>query len=433
MAHNQPEGIVTCDMEGRIQSFDAGAEAIFGHAPGEVIGKKRIAFLVPGPIAIGQLGGWLKTAIEGGAFEGRSVFRRKDGTPFVAGVRITPILRDGAPGGFSIVTTPRPDVPVEEVMPEATFGSHLMRWAVIIRAPFLTASVIPVLLGAAWAVASGRATPFPWAMFLLALLGGAALHVAANTFNDYFDWMSGTDPANNDYFSPFCGGSRSIELGLIDERGLFRFSSAVLGVAVAVGIVVLVVQGPTILLFGLFGAFSVYFYTAPPLRLAARRGLGELFVGLNFGPLMAAGTVFAMTGDLVWTDFLVGVPIGLLIAAVLWINQFPDAEADQSTGKINLVVALGKRRARWGYLLMVGGAFVMLVGGVAAGLFPVGALLMLIALPVAVQAITILFRHYADRGLAPANGATIQLHMLSGLLMSVGVILTGPVRALLKL
>ena len=57
------------------------------------------------------------------------------------------------------------------------------------------------------------------------------------------------------------------------------------------------ISGPLVLLFGLVGAFSSYFYTAPPLRLAARRGLGELVVGLNFGPLATAGTVYALTGQ----------------------------------------------------------------------------------------------------------------------------------------
>jgi 1,4-dihydroxy-2-naphthoate octaprenyltransferase len=111
-----------------------------------------------------------------------------------------------------------------------------------------------------------------------------------------------------------------------------------------------------------------------------------------------------------------------LITAVLYINQFPDAESDEETGKINLVVVLGKERARWGYLLIVFGAFLLTLGGVAAGVLPAGALLMLIALPLAVYTTATLFRYYADRRLVSANQYTIVLHMLSGLLLAAGVL-----------
>ena len=86
---------------------------------------------------------------------------------------------------------------------------------------------IPTLIGAAWVATAGQASRFPWLLFTLAMLGGIALHVAANTFNDYFDWRSGTDPANNEYFQPLSGGSRSIELGLITEEQLFRVALGV--------------------------------------------------------------------------------------------------------------------------------------------------------------------------------------------------------------
>jgi len=279
-----------------------------------------------------------------------------------------------------------------------------------------------VLIGAAWVAARGLARPFPWGLFWLVILGASALHVAANTFNDYFDWTSGTDAANNDYFLPYTGGSRSIELGLISEKGLLRLAVGALIVAVAAGLAVMLLTGRYgLLAFGAFGAFSAYFYTAPPLRLAARRGLGELLVGLNFGPVMVAGTVYALTGRVSALEFLAGLPIGLLTTAILWINEFPDLEADRVSGKRNLVVVLGRERARWGYLLLMTVAFGLVIVGVAAGWFPVSALAMLLALPVAYYTTRTLFRHYNDRALAKANATTIQLHMLAGLLLAAGL------------
>jgi 1,4-dihydroxy-2-naphthoate octaprenyltransferase len=265
-------------------------------------------------------------------------------------------------------------------------------------------------------------SPFPWLNFILALLAGISLHVAANTFNDYFDWKSGADPLNNEYFLPYSGGSRSIELGLIKEKTLFRVAAASLLTSGALGLALTLISGPGILLFGLIGAFSAYFYTAPPLRLAARRGLGELFTGLNFGPLAVMGAVYALTGQFSWIAFLAGIPIGLLTAAILWINEFPDVEADRAAGKYTLVVTLGRQRARWGYLVLLLAAFGVVVFGVLQNLLPLGASLILAGLPLAVYTSVVIMREYGSRTLVRANSATIQLHLLAGLLMAAGML-----------
>jgi 1,4-dihydroxy-2-naphthoate octaprenyltransferase len=364
----------------------------------------------------------LKIAREQGEFRSRTVFVRRDGTPFTADVRITPTFRDEKQIGYCGVSTPLPEIPPLEAMPKVSLATRIFAWLVITRAPFLTATLVPILAAAAWVFARGAVTPFPWPLFWLALLGGIAVHISANTFNDYFDWASGTDKVNNEYFMPYSGGSRSIELKLISERSLFVVASVFLLIAALAGLPILLLRGPGLLAFAAVGAFSAYYYTAPPLRLAARKGLGELIVGMNFGPLMTAGTVFALTGQLSWLDFLIGLPIGLLTTAILWINQFPDMNADAQTGKRNLVVVLGKQRARWGYLLIVAGAFLSILVSVIARILPVTVLLILAALPLAVYAILILFRRYTDRGLIRANSTTILLHLVVGLLMVAGLL-----------
>jgi len=291
--------------------------------------------------------------------------------------------------------------------------------------PFLTASLIPVLIGATWAVFKHTVSPFPWLLFFLTLFGAAALHIAANTFNDYFDWTSGTDVVNNDYFLPFSGGSRSMELGLISEKGMLKIGLVSLGVAFAFGLTVMFLSNqPMLILFGLTGAFSAYFYTAPPLRLVARKGLGELLIGLNFGPLVTAGTVLALTGSVTWQDFAIGLPVGLLTTAILWINQFPDEAADRISGKHNLVVVLGKERARWGYVILIFAAFGIGITGVLTGLFPIGTLAMLGAIPLAYSANRILFQHFNDRELVTANSKTINLQLIAGLLTAAGILIS---------
>ena len=418
------KSVITCDLEGRIETYNQGAQEIFGYSPDEVIGKKRVSLFSPGLVVLGHVQNWLKTAREEGEYHSETVFLRRDGTPFAAEVRITPTFRHGQQIGYCGVTLPRPDLDPAQAMPKISLATRIFAWMVITRAPFLTATIVPILASAAWVLARGLANPFPWSLFWLVLIGGIAIHISANTFNDYFDWTSGTDPANNNYFLPYSGGSRSIELGLISTRGLLAVAVSALAVAALAGLPILLLRGPGLLLFAAAGAFSAYFYTAPPLRLAARKGLGELFVGLNFGPLLTAGTVFALTGSLSWLDFFIGLPIGLLTTAILWINQFPDAASDAAAGKINLVVVLGNRRARWGYLLIVAAAFLSVLAGVIADVLPPVALLMWAAIPLAVYATLILFRSYNQRSLIKANASTILLHLVSGLLMAAGLFLS---------
>lgn len=418
--------VITCDMEGRIETFSPGAERLFGYAFDEVVGKKRVSLFSPGEVVLGHVPTWLKKASLEGAFETDTVFVRKDGSRFAAHIRITPTFHGGKSSGVQVGfcgQTRAIDADPDDIMPRTSLATRIFKAVVIGRLPFLTASLIPALLAAAW-VAAGPDAPaaFPWGLFGLVMAGAALLHLAANTFNDYFDWTSGTDEQNNDYFLPFSGGSRSIELGLITPRGLFVVASVALAAAAACGVALALMDRPLVIAFGAVGALSGFFYTAPPVRLAARRGLGELFVGLNFGPLMTAGAAYALRGSVLPEDFLVGIPMGLLTTAILWVNEFPDTPADVRAGKVHLVATLGVARARWGYLALMLTAFGAAAGLALAGILPMGTLLVLLALPIAAWTTTKVVRHYNDRSLAKASAGTIGLHLIAGLLTCAGLL-----------
>ncbi len=432
MAKTLEKSVITCDMEGRIETFGDGSERMFGYSKEEIIGKKRVSLFSPGQVVLQYVPKWLGIAATKGEYVGRTVFLRKNGQPFAAEIRITPTFKDGVMSGFCGVTEELEGVSPKDAMPQVSLMTKIFTWLVITRAPFLTAIIVPILIGAAWVATLGLATPFPWDKFFMVLFAGIALHVAANTFNDYFDWRSGSDPANNDYFLPYSGGSRSIELGLVSERSLFTVASVSLLLSAGLGLLLALQSGWGVLVFGAIGAFCAFFYTAPPIRLAAHRGLGELAVGLNFGPLAVAGTVYALTGRVTLADFLAGVPIGLLTIAILWINQFPDEAADKATGKINLVVLLGKARAAWGYVLLMLAAFGLVVyWTLVSGTFPIGALLILAGAPLAYQASRVILREYAQRSLVRANVATIKLHALAGTLMAAGILWSRAIGSLL--
>jgi 1,4-dihydroxy-2-naphthoate octaprenyltransferase len=271
-----------------------------------------------------------------------------------------------------------------------------------------------------------EAGSFPTGLFLMTLLGVMMLHLASNVFNDYFDWKRGTDQVNTTYFLKYSGGSRAIELGLIDLAGTWRLAWGLLAVAVATGLFLTWQVGTGVLLLGLTGAALGYFYTAPPVRLVARHGLGELAIGLAFGPLITLGTSYVVLGgfDLGWSGFLMGIPVGLLTANILVINQIPDVEADASTQKNHLVVTLGVRRTPYVY----GGilAVALLVHLWIAATIPQATWLWW--LPAALLAIhgtyivQYMVRHLERRTLVHANVQTIQLNILYGLLFA-GIIL----------
>lgn len=422
--------VITCDLEGRIETFGPGAAKLFGYAPEEIVGKKRVSLFSPGEVVLGHVPTWLKTAREQGEFETDTVFVRKDGTRFAAHIRITPTYGHDAAGnkvqvGYCGQTRAIPRA-ADEVMPRTSLATRIFKGVVIGRLPFLTASLIPALLAAAWVASAADApSPFPWLHFALVMVGTALIHLAANTFNDYFDWTSGTDEGNNDYFLPFSGGSRSIELGLITPRRLFVVASVALAGAAACGAALAVLDRPLVLAFGAVGALSGFFYTAPPVRLAARRGLGELFVGLNFGPLMTAGAAYALRGSVAPEDFLVGIPMGLLTTAILWVNEFPDTPSDVKAGKVHLVAVLGLARARWGYVALVAAAYAVAAALAITGLAPRGSLLVLLGLPLAAWTSVLVVRRYADRSLAKASAATIGLHLVSGLATAAGLLWLG--------
>ncbi|MEE9166644.1 MAG: 1,4-dihydroxy-2-naphthoate octaprenyltransferase [Candidatus Neomarinimicrobiota bacterium] len=413
------KSVITCDLDGKIETYSEGAETLFGYTPDEVIGKERVSLFSPGRVVLGHVTKWLKEAREKGAWDGDTVFIKKGGEKLAAHIRITPTYSEDKHVGYCGVTTPLEDADVKDVEPKISLVTKIFSWFVITRAPFLTATLVPVLLGGA--VTSLLGYTVDPGLLGMTLLAAALLHVGTNTANDYFDYTSGTDDATFDYIVPFTGGSRSIQMGLISSKGMLTVSlvSFVLGGIVAIPLILK--AGLGVLYLGIIGALSGLFYTAPPLRFCARKGLGELIVALNFGPLIVAGSTLVQTGRLEPVAFLAGIPVGLLTAAILWINEFPDLAGDKATGKKTLVVVLGKVRARYGYVLLVGGAFTLIGVMAFLGVLPLLSLIVLPALYLAVTATRTMFRHYDDRLLRPANAGTINLHLVTGVLLIVGV------------
>jgi len=300
-------------------------------------------------------------------------------------------------------------------------SGKLKLWLLELRAPFFTASVVPVVLGAV--IAWQRVGTFHWGYFLLTLVGAMSVHAGTNIANDYFDHLSGNDPVNVEFVSPFTGGSRLIQEGLLSPREVLTESLFFFALGSAVGLYLTWARGPAVLVLGLIGLFSGFFYTAPPIYLA-KWGIGEFFVGLNCGFLITLGSYYVQSRSLAWEPVVAAIPVACLIAAVLWINEFQDAPADHAVGKDTLVVRLGRRRAVTGYIVLMATTYLSIILAAALRVISPFALLALLTLPLAWKAMGVARLHYDDyQRLTPANATTIQIHMLTGLLLILGYLL----------
>jgi 1,4-dihydroxy-2-naphthoate octaprenyltransferase len=296
-------------------------------------------------------------------------------------------------------------------------------WVIKLRAPFFTATIVPVFLGAA--VAWAQTGTFNLWYFLLTLIGAVCLHAGTNMTNDYFDHTWGSDEVNTEFANPFTGGSRLIQMGIVKPKVFLWQGIGFFVIGGLIGLVLLFTRGPWVLWLGLVGAFSGYFYTAPPFRLV-RVGLGELLIGLCFGPLMVLGSYYTQTQTIGGEPVIASLPVALLIALLVWINQFQDMRADAAVGKNHWVVRLGRRRSVLVYGLSLAAVYLSLLAGVLFDGVTPFALLGLLTLPIAVKAYRVARVHYDHpQELTPANAATVQVHLLTGLLITLGYVVQG--------
>jgi 1,4-dihydroxy-2-naphthoate octaprenyltransferase len=292
-----------------------------------------------------------------------------------------------------------------------TEASSRILWVKALRAPFIVASLIPLGIGASLALLHlGTLNSF---LLLLTVVGGSALHISTNMLNDFFDFKSGNDLAV-DHRNPFAGGGRVLPTGMISHRSHFAVALSFLAVGSLIGMYLFLLRGLLLLLIGLVGIFSLFFYVGPPLKLA-HHGVGEFIVGLNFGPVIVLGTYLVQTGRIDPVAGLASIPVGLLVTAILWVNEFPDVEADLAVGKRTLMARLGRRASVRVYIGILAAAYIVLVIAVLLGFLPPAALASLLSLPIAVKAARHLRAHYEDpHAMIPANALTILLLLVFG-------------------
>jgi 1,4-dihydroxy-2-naphthoate octaprenyltransferase len=276
---------------------------------------------------------------------------------------------------------------------------------------------VPVGLGIAVAGLHGA---FSWWRAALTLLAASFVHLGLNVANDVFDTSSGADAANVNP-TQFSGGSRVIHYGLVSMRQMQLLAAGFYALGLAIGLLLAFASDFwPVFLIGFIGAFLSYFYTAPPLRLV-HRGLGEIAVFLGFGPVMVMGAYWVQAARYSGEALYASIPVGILVALILYVNEIPDRPGDAAAGKRTLPVRWSKGTVVGVYDASVAAAAGLIIGGVVSGILPVPALLAVAAFPLALTVRRGLRAHYdSPYELMSFMGKNIQLHAGVGMLLILG-------------
>ena len=301
-------------------------------------------------------------------------------------------------------------------------------WMAQIRANFLVLSVFLVLIGLALSIKypSGSGNEFNYFHAILLLVGVVAAHISVNLFNEYSDYFTKID--FNTSRTPFSGGSGIMTAGKIQPKQVLAVAVITLLLAFGIGIYFSFIAHWSIILLALTGAFSIVFYT----NFLARMMLGELFAGLALGTLVVLGSYISMTAghsisfgpllpaEVVWLS----IPPGILTALLLFINQFPDMEADMAGGRNHLVIRLGKKRSAWVYSAGMLTTFAIIFILPLAGLSSFWIYLALFPIPLAVKASITAIKHGENYNLlVPALGSNVIAVLATDLLIAVAILI----------
>ncbi len=283
------------------------------------------------------------------------------------------------------------------------------------RVRTLPASIAPVLVGTALA---GYLHTFHGLRFLAALIGAVFIQVGTNLSNDYSDARRGADSEDR------LGPVRVTAGGLVPPRSALRATYITFGIAVLAGAYLIAVAGWELLLVGAASILAGVLYTGGP-RPYGYEGLGEVFVFLFFGIVAVAGSFFVQVKYVNWDAFALAVPVGLLAAGTLVVNNFRDIETDRRAGKRTLAVRLGRERTRVLYAVMVYLAFVLAPVTWLFGSLSAWVLLPWLTLPLAAPVVRIVRNRTDGPSLnqALAQGGILQLAFC--VLLAAGLLLSG--------
>jgi len=276
----------------------------------------------------------------------------------------------------------------------------------------LPAAIAPVLVGTSLAIRNG---PFHPLAFVAALLGAILIQVGTNLSNDYSDARRGADTEER------IGPVRVTASGLLPPRRVLVATYLTFGAAILCGVYLIAVAGWLLLAIGAASILAGVLYTGGP-RPYGYEGLGEVFVFLFFGLVAVTGSYYVQRRSLPWEAFVLAVPVGLLIAAILVVNNVRDIETDRRAGKLTLAVRLGRERTRELFTAMVALAFATAWVPWLAGALSPWLLLTLAAVPLAVPVVRTVRTRADGPSLNRALAGSARLALVFCLLLCAGVL-----------
>jgi 1,4-dihydroxy-2-naphthoate octaprenyltransferase len=299
---------------------------------------------------------------------------------------------------------------VEKINP----GS-LKAWGMLPRFQFLPLTIILVSLGTAIASYEGY---FHFSHFLLAMFGSILVHMTVNVINDYHDYVDGIDL--NTQRTPFSGGSGVLPLNLLKPRQAFWFGTICLLMAMVIGFYFVMVKGWALFPLLLLAGFAAYFYNV----YLSRWFMGEIFAGVGFGPLLVMGSYYAQTGRYSWETLVASLAPGILTSNLLFLNEFPDWEADRKGGRRHFVISLGKKDASYLFVILLTVSYLCIIVGVLTKMMPVLTLIGLGTIGFGWKAARGALKYYDNTDkLVPVLGANVITILGTQALLAIGYVI----------
>jgi 1,4-dihydroxy-2-naphthoate polyprenyltransferase len=287
-------------------------------------------------------------------------------------------------------------------------------WLMAARLRTLPAAIAPVLVGTALA---GFEHTFHPLRFVAALFGAIFIQVGTNLSNDYSDARRGADADDR------LGPVRVTAGGLVPPSQVLVATYVSFGLAVLAGIYLIAVAGWLLLAIGAASILAGVGYTGGP-RPYGYAGLGEAFVFLFFGVVAVAGSYYVQVTHLQWEAFALSVPVGLLAAAILVVNNIRDIDSDRRADKRTLAVKLGRERTRVMFAVIVYVAYPLALVTWLAGPLTAWVALSWLSLPLAVALVRIVRTRTDGPSLNGALARSGMLQLCFCVLLSAGLLLS---------
>jgi 1,4-dihydroxy-2-naphthoate polyprenyltransferase len=289
--------------------------------------------------------------------------------------------------------------------------TRFQAWKIAARPHTLPAAIVPVLVGSGLAYGVGV---FRWDAFVWALVGALAIQVAANFANDASDAHRGADTADR------VGPPRMVALGVIDARQMWLATWVAVAIAAVAGVFLTLIAGWIVLLIGVSSVVAMLGYVGGPAPYGYR-GLGEVFVFVFFGLVATVGSRYVHDQTAPLSAWLLAIPIGMLVTAILVVNNYRDIDTDRAAGKRTLAVILDRGRTRSFFAVLVYGAFVAIAVFGTVGWTPLSTLFSCFLVPFAAIPVRIVYAKTDGPALIRALKSTARLHLWVGVSLAAAV------------